>query len=384
MTAPPSTEDHARFLSENTVSVDFSGAASTPAYDIVIGQSILSEAATLIRARLGKRRCVIISDSNVAPLYQAQVEATLVSGGHEVLKTLVIPAGEASKSFSQLESLLNDMLASGVDRKTLVIALGGGVVGDITGLAASLTMRGLDFIQIPTTLLAQVDSSVGGKTAIDTAYGKNTIGAFYQPRLVLADVMLLDTLPAREMRAGYAETVKYGLISDRGFFDWCITHGAQLLNGDHQAQVQAVGYSCQAKAKIVAADEREAGPRALLNLGHTFGHALETATGFGSTLIHGEAVAIGTLMAFRLSVRLGLCPPKDCDDIRAHFIAVGLPVTPPSFAYDIDSLMELMAKDKKALGGKITLILPHGIGKAIIHQDIDPREIRTLWKEVLA
>jgi 3-dehydroquinate synthase len=245
-------------------------------------------------------------------------------------------------------------------------------------------LRGIDFVQIPTTLLAQVDSSVGGKTGIDTPYGKNTIGAFYQPRLVLADVTMLDSLPEREMLAGYAEVVKYGLMLDRDFFNWCVTHGGQLLSADHEAQIHAVGYACAAKAKIVADDERETGSRALLNLGHTFGHALETATGFGSTLIHGEAVAIGTLMAFHLAVRLNLCPKQDYDEIRAHFDDVGLPLTPPPFAYNIDRLMELMASDKKAEEGNITMILPHGIGKAAVHKNVDPREIRALWKEVLA
>jgi 3-dehydroquinate synthase len=300
------------------------------------------------------------------------------------LKTIIIPVGEASKNFSQLESILNELLALSVDRKTLIVALGGGVVGDITGFAASIALRGLDFMQIPTTLLAQVDSSVGGKTGIDTPFGKNTIGTFYQPRLVLADVTMLDSLPEREMRAGYAEIVKYGLISDREFFRWCTTHGGQLLNGDHEAQVHAVGYTCSAKAKIVADDERETGKRALLNLGHTFAHALEAATGFGSTLIHGEAVAIGLLMSFRLSVNLGLCPTRDYDDLRAHFTDVGLPLTPPSFPYEIDRLIQLMATDKKAEDGKITIILPHGIGNAIVHKDVGVREIHALWKEVLA
>jgi 3-dehydroquinate synthase len=298
------------------------------------------------------------------------------------LKTLVIPAGEGSKTFSQIDFLLKEMLSLGVDRKTLVIALGGGVVGDIAGFCASVALRGLDFVQIPTTLLAQVDSAVGGKTGIDTAFGKNTVGTFYQPRLVLADVTLLDSLSDREMRAGYAEVVKYGLISDRDFFAWCIDNGKRLLDGDSAAQVYAVGYCCEAKAKIVAADEREAGKRALLNLGHTFGHALETATGFGSTLIHGEAVALGILMAFRLAVGMWLCPQKDYDDVQAHFKVVGLPVKPPHFPYDIDRLMELMATDKKAEKGAITLILPHGIGQAVVHKNVAPGVIRAVWGEV--
>ncbi|MFA5040484.1 MAG: 3-dehydroquinate synthase [Bdellovibrionales bacterium] len=384
MTQTLAIASQARFIPGKIVSVDFSSAPPKPAYDIVIGQSILAEAATLIRLRLGTRRCVIISDSNVAPLYQARVEAVLSAGGHSILKTIVFPAGEASKNFSNLESLLNQVLALNVDRKTLIIALGGGVVGDITGLVASLVMRGLDFVQIPTTLLSQVDSSVGGKTGIDTPFGKNNIGSFYQPRLVLSDVTLLDSLTEREMRAGYAEIVKYGLLQDREFFNWCKTHGGQLLNGDHEAQIHAVGYACMAKAKIVADDEREAGRRALLNLGHTFGHALEAATGFGSTLIHGEAVSIGTMMSFRMAVNMGFCPKQDYDDVKAHFIDVGLCMAPPPASYDIDHLIELMKADKKAEDGKVTIILPHGIGNAIAHKDVATREISALWKEVLA
>ena len=244
-------------------------------------------------------------------------------------------------------------------------------------------MRGLDLVQIPTTLLAQVDSSVGGKTGIDTDYGKNTIGTFYQPRLVLADVTCLDSLPERELRAGYAEVVKYGLINDAAFFRWCLAHGKNLLSGNHDAQIHAVSVSCSAKAKIVADDEREAGSRALLNLGHTFGHALETTLGYGHMLVHGEAVAIGTLMAFRLSVRLGLCPQQDYDELRAHFVSVGLPVSLPSFVYDIDHLIKLMAQDKKAEAGKLTLVLARGIGQAFVCRDVSAREVYTVWAEFL-
>jgi 3-dehydroquinate synthase len=378
----PVLADEARFVSGKIVTVDFAGAATTAAYDIVIGQSILSEAATLIRLKLGIRRCVIITDTTVEPLYRARLEAVLVAGGHNVLATFAIPAGEASKDFATLQSLLHKMLAAPVDRKTLVIALGGGVVGDLAGLAASLVMRGLEVVQIPTTLLAQVDSSVGGKTGIDTPYGKNTIGTFYQPRLVLADVVLLDSLHAREVRAGYAEIVKLGFISDPAFFRWCLTHGGKLMNGDHEAQIQAIGYSCAAKAKIVAADEREAGVRALLNLGHTFGHALEAATGY-KKLVHGEAVSIGMVMAFRLSVRLGLCPQSDYDEVLAHLVGIGLPVVPPPHDYDIDALIALMTHDKKSEGGKITLILVRGIGQAFISPDVNISEVRAVWEEFL-
>ncbi len=376
--------DLARFTPGKIVRVDFADTATTPSYDIVIGNSILSEAATLIRLRLGARRSVIVTDSNVDPLYRARLEANLAAGGHDVLTHIVVPAGEANKNFAQLQIVLEKILAANIDRKSLIIALGGGVVGDMAGLAASLAMRGIDYVQIPTTLLAQVDSSVGGKTAIDTTHGKNTVGSFYQPCLVLADVTLLDSLSAREIRAGYAEIVKYGLINDPVFFRWCAAHGGQLVNGDHDAQIYAVGASCAAKAKIVAKDERESGVRALLNLGHTFGHALEVVTGFGNALVHGEAVALGILLALRLSARLGLCPQKDYDDVHAHFMTVGLPVKPPSIAYDIDRLMAYMAQDKKAEAGKITLILLRGIGQAFVSRDTDVKDIRAVWEEFLS
>jgi 3-dehydroquinate synthase len=383
MTPKSLTHPKPPFTQGKILSIDLSGTSRTPSYDIVIGDSILSEAGTLISVRLGKRRCLIVTDSNVGPLYAARLEAVLGAAGHTTMQTLTIPAGEDSKNFPTLESTLNQMLAAGIDRKTLVIALGGGVVGDLAGLAASLVMRGVDVVQIPTSLLAQVDSSVGGKTGIDTDHGKNTVGAFYQPRLVIIDVAVLDSLPEREMRAGYAEVVKYGLIKDAGFFEWCRANGAKLLNGDREAQIYAVSTSCAHKAQVVAADEREAGERALLNLGHTFGHALETATGYGNLLLHGEAVAIGMVMAFKLSALLGLCSHTEAYDVRDHLASMGLPVTPPAFAYDVDKLMELMAQDKKAESKKLVLILAKGIGKAFISRDVKDAEVRDLWKEFL-
>jgi 3-dehydroquinate synthase len=344
---------------------------------------LLVEAGTLIRERLGVRRCVIVTDSNVGPLYLARLEAVLASAGHTVLVSLSLPAGEGSKDFDHLRQCLEAMLAAGLDRQTLVVALGGGVVGDLAGLAASLAMRGVSVVQIPTSLLAQVDSSVGGKTAIDTPFGKNTVGSFFQPALVLADVAVLDSLPARELRAGYAEVVKYGLIGDEAFFRWCQTHGGKLLNGDHEAQMHAVAASCAAKAAIVAADERESGARALLNFGHTFGHALETALGYGHALIHGEAVAIGMVMATRLSHSLGLCTIGDVTETREHLRELGLPVAPPRHDYDLERLMALMAQDKKAEAGRLTLILTRGIGRAFVSRDVDPDAVRAVWKEFL-
>lgn len=381
---PRSSSSHPSFAAGKVISIDLSGTKTAPSYDIIVGDNITSEAGSLINVRLGKRRCLIVTDSNVAPLYRARIEAVLGAAGHTILTTIVFPAGENSKNFTTLESVLGQMLAAKADRKTLIIALGGGVVGDLAGLAASLMMRGADIVQIPTTLLAQVDSSVGGKTGIDTPHGKNTVGTFYQPRLVLADVALLDSLPPREMRAGYAEVVKYGLIKDFTFFEWCQTNGGKLLNGDREAQIYAVNASCNHKAKIVAADEREAGERALLNLGHTFGHALETVTGYGNLLLHGEAVSIGMAMAFKLSAQLGFCSHTQAYDVRDHLANLGLPVTAPAFPYyNIDELIGLMKQDKKAEAGKVTLILAKGIGQAFISRDVGDTELRDLWQEFL-
>jgi 3-dehydroquinate synthase len=379
---PNIVADQQHFVPGKILRVDLKDNVA-PSYDIVIGYNILSEAATLIRLRLGERRCIIITDTHVETLYRARLEAFLAAGGHDVLSSIVVPAGEANKNFDQLQGVLGKMMAAGLDRKTLVIALGGGVVGDMAGLAAALAMRGVDYVQIPTTLLAQVDSSVGGKTGIDTVHGKNTVGVFHQPRLVLIDVTLLDSLPARELRAGYAEIIKYGLIGDAGFYRWCLAHGAQLLSGDHDAQINAINVSCATKAKIVSEDEHESGIRALLNFGHTFGHALESATGY-SKLLHGEAVALGMLIALRLSVRLGLCTQVEYDEVRAHFQSVGLPVALPQGSYDIDHLMQLMAQDKKAEAGKPRLILLRGIGKAFVARDTASADIRAVWQEFIA
>jgi 3-dehydroquinate synthase len=337
----------------------------------------------LIHLRLGRRRCVIVTDTNVGEIYLKRLEAVLSASSHTLLPSIVVPAGEGSKSFEGLKDLLGQLFERGVDRQTLLIALGGGMVGDLTGLAASLVMRGMELVQIPTSLLAQVDSAVGGKTGINSDYGKNTIGTFYQPRLVLSDVTTLDSLPEREMKSGYAEVVKYGLICDAAFFQWCQAHGGQLLRGDREAQVYAVSKSCEHKARIVAIDERETGERALLNLGHTFGHALETMTGYGARLLHGEAVAIGMALAFRLSAGLGICPQKEAAMVQEHLKEFGLPVTPPPFAYDIDRLMELMGQDKKTRSGKLTLVLARSIGRAFISRDVNPSPVRTLWQGVL-
>ncbi len=369
---------------ERTVRVDLPG-AEPRGYDIIIGTKVLAEAGTLIRDRLGVRRCLIISDSAVAELYHARLAAVLAAAGHTLLPPAFLLPGESSKEIATLAQVLDHALEAGLDRQTLLIALGGGVVGDLAGLAASLAMRGVPFVQVPTTLLAQVDSAVGGKTGIDTRWGKNTIGTFYQPALVLTDVTTLDSLPVREMRAGYAEIVKYGLLGDAPFFAWCQTHGALLLRGDREAQMYAVASACRHKARVVAEDEHEStGARALLNLGHTFGHALEAAVGYDGSLRHGEAVAIGMVLAFRLSARLGLCPSNDADLVRAHFESLGLPVAPPaSKLFSADTLITLMGHDKKARHGALALVLAHGIGQAFLANDVPVEEVRAVWTETM-
>lgn len=368
-----------------TVPIEFPDSGRSRGYDIVIGAGVLAGIGDMIRTRLGARRCMVVTDSNVGPLYLQRLEALLSASGHACLPRVVVPAGEASKSYGQLQKTLDHMLLNGADRKTLVVALGGGVVGDLAGVAASLALRGIDIVQVPTSLLAQVDSSVGGKTGIDTVAGKNTVGTFYQPQLVVADVTLLDSLPPREMRAGYAEVVKYGVIKDKTFFSWCCAHGAQLLQGDRPAQIHAVEKSCRYKAEIVTADEREQGMRALLNMGHTFGHALEAVVGYDTNrLIHGEAVAIGMVMALTLSAKLGLCAPSETEQLREHLLAIGLPVSPPSGNIPVDQLMEMMAMDKKAQAGKLTLILAREIGWSFVQPDVDSCAVRAVWEDALA
>ncbi|MEO0036446.1 MAG: hypothetical protein RLZZ501_2469, partial [Pseudomonadota bacterium] len=311
-------------------------------------------------------------------------ERSLFAAGIQPLHT-VMPAGEPTKDFPHLEALLDAMLAARAERGTMVVALGGGVVGDLTGFAAAILLRGVDFVQIPTTLLAQVDSSVGGKTGINTRHGKNLVGAFHQPRLVLADTDLLDSLPRRQVLAGYAEVVKYGVIDDPEFFAWLEEHGPALVAGDAAARRHAVAVSCRAKARIVAADERESGQRALLNLGHTFGHALEAETGFSDALLHGEAVAIGMVLALRLSARLGLAPAADAERLARHLDAVGLPsALPAGRAWDPERLLEHMSGDKKVKDGAITFVLAPGIGHSFLSRDVANGEVLALLAESAA
>ena len=341
-------------------------------YDIVVGQGLLDEAGTWLRPVIRRDRVVIVTDETVAALHLDRFAAGLAASGiaHQ---TIVLPPGEATKDFAHFAALAQDILALGIERSTPIVALGGGVIGDLAGFAAATVLRGLDFVQVPTTLLAQVDSSVGGKTAIDTPQGKNLVGAFHQPRIVLADIDTLATLPKRELLAGYAEVVKYGLIRDRGFYEWLEANGAALIAGDVALRQEAVLRSCAAKAAIVAADERESGERALLNFGHTFGHALETELGFGDKLLHGEAVALGMLLAFDLSVELGLCPAEAAARVRRHLAAVGAPTEVAMVSggdLSPDALLAHMRKDKKVRDGRITLILVRDIGQAFISADV--------------
>jgi len=354
-------------------------------YPIHIGAGVLHRAGSLMARTLpGARRAFVVTDAQVAPLYLEHLTRALASAGFS-LAHHVVAAGEASKAFTHLEAVLEAMLAFGMERRTPLVALGGGVVGDLAGLAAALALRGVPLIQIPTTLLSQVDSSVGGKTAINSRHGKNLVGAFHQPALVLADTETLTTLPRRELLAGYAEVAKYGLLGDAAFWEWLEVNGRALLDGDTAARARAIAISCRAKAAIVAADEREAGQRALLNLGHTFAHALEAETGYGDALLHGEAVAIGMVMAFDMSHRLGLCPAEEVGRARAHLSAVGLPVRPdPARAWDVDALLGHMAKDKKVKDGRVTFVLARAIGSAHLQDDVPLEAVRETLLDALA
>lgn len=339
-------------------------------YNIHMGAGLLDRAAALIPHDLKNREIFIVCDGNVEN-YAAQVQKSLNSSGARRIETYVLESGEQTKSFEQTEKLCQWLLTKGVTRSSLLIALGGGVVGDLAGFCASIIMRGILFVQIPTTLLAQVDSSVGGKTGINTKFGKNLVGSFYQPIAVIADINTLKTLPRRELLAGYAEIAKYGLINAAKFFAWLETNGKKLCDLDQKTLLQAIDTSVKSKAAIVQADERESGQRALLNLGHTFGHALETVAGYDGTLLHGEAVAIGICMAFDLSARMGLCPPADAARVETHFKSIGLPTDARAFVNtNAADLFEIMQGDKKASGGKINFILARGIGDTFISNDV--------------
>lgn len=348
-------------------------------YEIRIGEGLIDGLGAAIRDLVTRPRVVLVSDETVAGHYLARARAGLEAVGIAGT-SVILPPGEASKSFAMLEELAGRLIDLGVERKDLLVALGGGVIGDLVGFAAAILHRGIAVVQVPTSLLAQVDSSVGGKTGINLAQGKNLVGAFHQPRRVLIDLATLDSLDQRQRCAGYAEIVKYGLIDQADFFTWLERHGAALLAGDRAVQTHAIATSCKAKAAIVATDEREGGQRALLNLGHTFGHALEAVTGYDGSLLHGEAVAIGMVLALDLSVLLGLAPADDALRLRRHLAAVGLPTAAavPGHRLEPDRLLALMARDKKAESGRPAFILARGIGKAFISRDVPDRALRDL------
>jgi 3-dehydroquinate synthase len=354
------------------------------AYEVVVGPGLIDRAGGLIAPLMTGGRAAIVTDSLVADLYAAQLLASLTRAG-VTAQVIAVSPGEAVKSFAGLEDLLVRLLDLELDRGDFIVALGGGVVGDLAGFAAAIYKRGIDFVQIPTTLLAQVDSSVGGKTAIDAPQGKNLIGAFHQPRLVLADLDALASLPAREMRCGYAEIIKYGLLGDPGFFAWLETNGASVLGREPAALAHAIGRSIEMKAEIVAEDERERGRRALLNLGHTFGHALEGALGFSDVLLHGEAVALGSALAFRFAAANGLCPTTDAARATTAIAAAGLPTQLADIAgrpaLSADDLVARMAQDKKARAGRIALVLPRRIGETFVDASVDVASLKTFLIE---
>jgi 3-dehydroquinate synthase len=359
-------------------------------YDIVIGRGLLASLGARIKALRPGAKAVIVTDANVARLHLSAAEAALAQA--DVMSShVIVAAGEASKSYRVLEEVCEAIIAARIERSDLVVALGGGVIGDLAGFAAAVVRRGLDYVQVPTTLLAQVDSSVGGKTAIDSSHGKNLVGAFHQPILVVADTALLDTLPPREFRAGYAEVAKYGLLGDAAFFAWLEANWRDVFSGGKSsgsfAREHAIAVCCRMKAAIVARDERETGDRQLLNLGHTFGHAFEASCGFSDRLLHGEAISVGMALAMAFSARKELMPTQQAQGAIRHLAEVGLPVKVsdiPGAPPGVDRLMDLIAQDKKVKRGKLTFILARGIGDAFIAPDVDAGEVRAFLSEKLA
>jgi 3-dehydroquinate synthase len=354
------------------------------AYDIAIGRGLLAELGTRIVAMKPGASAAIVTDETVAARHLNAAELALAAAGIRAVP-IVVPPGEATKSWHMLQEICDRLLDARIERNDVVVALGGGVVGDLSGFAAAILRRGLDVVQVPTTLLAQVDSSVGGKTGINSKHGKNLVGAFHQPILVVADTALLDTLPQRDFRAGYAELAKFGLLGDAGFFAWLEANWHDIFAGG-PAREHAIAIACRGKAAIVARDERETGERALLNLGHTFGHAFEAAAGFSDKLLHGEAVALGITCAFEFSTRFGLLPTNDAGRVAHHLAAAGLPTRVsdmPALRTDADALMKLIAQDKKVKRGKLTFILCRGIGQAFVANDVDPAEVRAFLAEKL-
>ena len=354
-------------------------------YDIVIGPGLLASAGARLAPLLWRQRVAIVTDENVAALHLPGLADGLRSAGIES-EALVLPAGEKTKGWASLEKTVEWLIARKVERDDLVIALGGGVIGDLTGFAAAVLRRGVGFVQVPTSLLAQVDSSVGGKTGINSVAGKNLIGAFHQPKLVLADVDVLNTLPPREFLSGYGEVLKYGLLGDAAFFEWLEENGPLLAAGEKTARMHAIRRCCEMKAEIVARDETEQGDRALLNLGHTFGHALEAATGFSTRLLHGEAVAIGCVLAFEVSQALGLCAPEAASRLRSHLARMGMKQDLRDIAGDLpdaDGLVALMGQDKKVRDGALTFILARGLGAAFVARGVDLAVVRGVLRDAL-
>jgi 3-dehydroquinate synthase len=342
-------------------------------YDISIGNGLLPHAATLLAAQLSRKKTAIVTDANVAKYHLATLQKSLDDAGI-MHSAIIMTPGEATKSYAGLAEVCDKLLAAGIERKDQVIALGGGVIGDLAGFAAAILRRGVNFIQIPTSLLAQVDSSVGGKTGINSPHGKNLVGAFHQPSRVLIDLDLLKTLPLRQRAAGYAEVVKYGLLGDAAFYDWLDQNVDAVLACGQGAVDHAVRVSCETKARIVAEDETETGVRALLNLGHTFGHALEASTGYSDVLLHGEAVAIGMVQAFRFSESQGLCAVGTADRVAKHLLRAGLPTHVSNIKAELPDparMVDIMRQDKKASAGKLTFILTRGFGEAFIAKDVD-------------
>jgi len=375
MTAPLKHSD--------SVTVDV--ALGDRAYDIVIGREVLQSLGKRVAALRPGARTAVVTDRNVARYWLEKTEASLAEAGIAT-SHIIVEEGEGSKTYAGIEQVSEALIAAKIERNDLVIALGGGVVGDLAGFAAAILRRGVDFVQVPTSLLAQVDSSVGGKTGINSPQGKNLIGAFHQPVLVIADTAVLDTLPPRQFRAGYAEVAKYGVLGDEAFFTWLEANHGDIFAGG-AAREHAIATSCRAKAAIVARDERENGERALLNLGHTFGHALEAATGFSDRLFHGEGVSVGMVLAAELSAQLGMIAEQDAARVKRHLAEVGLPTHLRDIAgfaqeglADADALMALMAQDKKVRRSRLTFILLKAVGRAVIAPDVEPSVVRDFLK----
>jgi 3-dehydroquinate synthase len=354
-------------------------------YGIVIGRGLLASLGPRIKALRPGSKVAVVCDETVARHHLGAAESSLKSAGIETAR-IIVADGEGSKSYATFATVCESIIAARIERGDLIIALGGGVVGDLAGFAAASVRRGIDYVQVPTTLLAQVDSSVGGKTGINSRHGKNLIGAFHQPIMVIADTGLLDTLPRRQFAAGYAEVAKYGLLGDAAFFAWLESNWQDVFSGGASRE-HAIAVCCRAKAGIVARDERETGERALLNLGHTFGHALEAAAGFSGRLLHGEAIALGMVLAFELSARLGLAPAAETERVRAHLAAVDVPTHLKGIdggAPDVDQLMDLIAQDKKVKRGRLTFILVRGVGQAFVANDVDAADVRAFLKQRLS